>query len=73
MNDFKNKIQRQRALEITLAMCNSYVKFKSIQIIWIELLLQSLSKKEINPVRTLTSYLGSLIVSRVKPFYEILK
>jgi len=31
MNDFKNKIQRQRALEITFAMCNSYVKCKSIR------------------------------------------
>jgi len=30
MNDFKNKIQRQRALEITFAMCK-YVKFKSIR------------------------------------------
>jgi len=31
MKDFRNKIQRQRALEITFAMCNSYFKFKSIR------------------------------------------
>jgi len=41
-----------------------YILGKKYQIIWIELLSQSFSKKEINPVRTLTSYLGSLIVSR---------